>query len=65
MYHFQVQAIYTDQLVAILARIHTPVRILIYQRQTYLYLCLCLHAHEIRKDVKTTLCFKSSQETQS
>lgn len=55
MYRFQVQAIYTDQLVAILARIHAPVRILIYQRQTYLYLCLWLHAHEIGKDVKKTL----------
>lgn len=55
MYHFQVQAVYTDQLVTILARIHTPVRILIYERQTYLYLCLRQHAHEIGKDVKTTL----------
>lgn len=50
-YHFQVQAIYTDQLITILARIHTPVKILIYQRQTYLYLCLWLHTREIEKAV--------------
>lgn len=55
MHHFQVQAIYADQLVTILARIHTPAKFLIYQRQTYLYVCLWLHAHEVGKDVKTTL----------
>lgn len=54
MYDFQMQAIFTDRLLDILARIHTPVRILIYRRQTYLYLCLWLYAHEIRKDVRTT-----------
>ena len=55
MYHFQVQEIPTDQRVTVLARIHTPVTILIYQRQAYLYLCLLLPADEIGKDVQTTL----------
>lgn len=50
--HVEVQTIPTGQLTAILDRIHTPVKILIYQRQMYLYLCLWLHTHEIGKAVK-------------